>query len=202
MSGLALIITFIAKFEEGGFLVFIAIPLMIKICYTIRNHYQRIEKQLAVTPHSKKQDGQPHFSESTSRTVVVPVSFLHRGTYKALSFAREISKNVVVLIVDINPQTVENTCKQLEELSWGLKVVILPSPYRSILQPIIEYVHYLDRLQDQLVTIILPELVPAKWWQHFLHNRTADAITRVLSWSEHIPNQARIIINVPFHVKN
>ncbi len=202
LSGLALIVTFIAKFTEGGFLIFVAIPLMIRICYTIRNHYQRIEKQLAVTPHSKEEDGQPHLSESMSRTVVIPVSFLHRGTYKALSFAREISKNVVVLIVDTNSSAVENTCEQLEALNWGLKIVILPSPYRSILQPIIEYVHYLDGLNDQLATIILPEIVPAKWWQHFLHNRTADALTRVLSWSERIPNQARIIINVPFHVKN
>lgn len=202
LSGLALIVTFIAKFAEGGFLIFIAIPLMIKTCYIIRNHYQRIEKQLAVTLYSKEQDGQPHFSDSMSRAVVVPVSSLHRGAYKALSFAREISKNVVVVVVDINPQAAELTRKQLEELRWDLKIVILPSPYRSILQPIIEYVHYLDKLDDQLVTIVLPEIVPAKWWQHFLHNRTADAITRVLSWSEHIPNQARIIINVPFHVKN
>ncbi len=199
---LALLITFLTKFKEGGFLIFIAIPIMISICYTIRTHYQRIEKQLAVTPQSKKIDTLQRFSESMDRPIVVPVSRLHRGTYKALAFAREVSKNVTVLMIDLNATSVETTCKQLEELGWGLRVVVVPSPYRSILRPIVDYVHHLDRLNDQLVTVILPEIVPAKWWQHFLHNRTANAITRVLSWSEHIPNQARIIINVPFHVKN
>ncbi len=201
-TGLALIITSVAKFTEGGFLIFLATPAMIAICYAIRHHYQVIEKELIVTQKVKKQDIHQRFSHSTYRTVVVPVSRLHRGSYKALAFAREISKNVVALIVDIDPEVTENTYNQVQELDWGLKVVILDSPYRSIIRPIVEYVLYLDKTDDQLVTLILPEIVPAKWWQNFLHNSTANAIAKVLSWSEDIPNQARIIINVPFHVKN
>jgi hypothetical protein len=126
---------------------------------------------------------------------------LHRGSYKALAFSREISKNVVALIVNINAETTENTRKQLQELNWGIKIVILDSPYRSIIRPTIDYILHQDKMDNQLVTVVLPEIVPAKWWQHYLHNRTADAITKVLSWSESVPNQARIIINVPFHVK-
>jgi len=201
-TALALVITSTTKFMEGGFLIFLTVPLMVASCYAIRNHYQIIEKELSVTPKVKKKEIRHHFSHSTDRTVVVPVSRLHRGSYEALAFAREITKNVIALIVDLDGKAAENTRKQLQELDWQLKVVILDSPYRSIIRPIVEYVLYLDKADDQLVTIVLPEIVPAKWWQHFLHNSTANAIAKVLSWSEYIPNQARIIINVPFHVKN
>lgn len=200
-TALALIITSIAKFTEGGFLIFIGVPIMVACCYAIRNHYQVIEKELIVTSKIKKEDIHYRFSHSTYRTVVVPVSRLHRGSYKALSFAREISKNTIALIANIDQDAAEKTRKQLQELNWGIKIVMLDSPYRSIINPIVEYVLYLDKKDNQLVTVVLPEIVPAKWWQNFLHNSTANAIAKVLSWSEYIPNQARIIINVPFHVK-
>jgi amino acid transporter len=200
-TAIALTITSIAKFTEGGFLIFLAVPAIVGCCYAIRKHYQIIEKELIVTQKIKKQDIHQRFSDSTYRTVIVPVSRLHRGSYKALAFSREISKNVVALIVNINAETTENTRKQLQELNWGIKIVILDSPYRSIIRPTIDYILHQDKMDNQLVTVVLPEIVPAKWWQHYLHNRTADAITKVLSWSESVPNQARIIINVPFHVK-
>lgn len=198
---LALIITSIAKFTEGGFLIFLTVPIIVTACYVIRNHYRQIEKELRVTEKIKKQDIRQRFSHSTYRTIVVPVSRLHRGSYKALAFAREISKNTIALIVNIDSETAEATRKQLEELNWGLQIVMLDSPYRSIIRPIVKYVLSLDKIADQLVTLVLPEIVPAKWWQNFLHNSRANAIAKVLSWSENIPNQARIIINVPFHVK-
>lgn len=163
---------------------------MITICYAIRHHYQVIEKELVVTQKVIKKDIHQRFSHSTYRTVVVPVSSLHRGSYKALAFAREISKNVIALIVDIDPEIAEKTCKQVQKLDWGIKVVVLDSPFRSIIRPIVEYVLHLDKTEDQLVTLVLPEIVPAKWWQNFLHNTTANAIAKILSWSEYIPNCA------------
>ncbi len=201
-TALALVVTSTTKFIEGGFLIFIAIPVIVASCYAIRNHYQVIEKELLVTQKVKKKDIHQRFSHSTYRTIVVPVSRLHRGSYKALAFAREISTNVIALLVDIDSELVETTCNQIQELKWDIKVVVLDSPYRSIIRPIVEYVLYLDKTDNQLVTIVLPEIVPAKWWHNFLHNSTANAITKVLAWSEYIPNQARIIINIPFHVKN
>lgn len=200
-TALALIITAIAKFTEGGFLIFIAVPIIVACCYRIRRHYQVIEKELIVTKKIKNQDLHQRFSHATYRTVVVPVSRLHRGSYEALSFAREISKNTIALIVNIDEEAAERTRKQLQELNWGIKIIMLDSPYRSIINPIVEYVLYLDKTDKELVTLVLPEIVPAKWWQNLLHNSTANAIAKALSWSEYIPDQARIIINVPFHVK-
>lgn len=200
-TALALIITSIAKFTEGGFLIFLVVPAMVACSYAIRKHYLQIEKELIVTQKMKEQDIHQRFSSSTYRTVVVPISRLHRGSYKALAFAREISKNTIALLVNINKETTEITRKQIQDLNWDIKIIVLNSPYRSIVSPIVEYVLYLDKIDEQLVTVVLPEIVPAKWWQNYLHNSTANAIAKVLSWSEHIPNQARIIINVPFHVR-
>lgn len=198
---LALIVTSVTKFEEGGYIIFLAVPVIILICYKIRNHYRVIERELIVTPQMRVKNMRHHFTTTSYRTVVVPVSRLHRGAYKALAFAREISTEVIAVLVDVDSERTAMTAKQIKDLNWDIKIVVLESPYRSILRPIVEYVLFLDKSEDQLVTIVLPEIVPAKWWQNFLHNSTANAITKVLAWSEHIPNQARIIINVPFHVE-
>lgn len=199
---IALLVISATKFIAGGFVVFLAVPLIVRCCYGIRNHYLRVEKELRITEKFKKQTTPRQFSQGSNRVVVVPVFRLHRGSYQALAFAREISQNVIVPIVNIDRERAESTQKLLEELNWGLKTIVLESPYRSIIQPLVEYVLYLDKVKDQLITLILPEIIPAKWWQNFLHNSTANAIAKHLSWSEHIPNQARIIINVPFHVKS
>ncbi|MBA3813483.1 MAG: APC family permease [Alphaproteobacteria bacterium] len=201
-TALALIITSIAKFTEGGYLIFITVPIIVGCCYAIRNHYQVIEKELIVTHKIKKQVIQKRFSDSAYRRVLVPISRLHWGSYEALAFSREMSNKVTALIVNIDTVTTEKTRKQLEELNWGIEIVILDSQYRSIIRPLIAYVLHQDKVDNELVTIVLPEIVPAKWWQEYLHNWTANTIVKVLSWSESLPHQARIIISVPYHVKN
>lgn len=200
LTAAALLITLVGKFAEGGYIVLIALPLLIWACYQIHAHYDDIEEKLKVNDDFIKSINIKSFSNARKRTVIVPVSRLHKGALKSLAFAREISRNVIALVVDTHAHDAEKTIDRIKDLNWGIRTVYMPSPYRSITRPIVEFVHDMDKADEAIATVVLPEIVPAKWWQNFLHNRTADDITKLLSWSEYIPNEARIVINVPFHV--
>jgi len=200
LTTLTLCVTFEAKFLEGGFLVLIAVPLIVLFCYLVKKHYNIATRQLLVTPKDIKAH-KPKFSKSRQHTIVVPLSRLHKGSLEALSFARELSADVHVIIADINQPHIHKIKEQVENLNWGLKVIILPSPYRSITLPIIEYVKELDAKNKHPAILVLPEFVTARWWQNFLHNHTANLISQALAWNEDIPNQSRIIINVPYYLE-
>jgi len=199
LTGIALLVTFEAKFSEGAFLIVIVVPMIVSLCYSVKNHYNEIEKQLKVDITIEKTIIKK-FSHSKASTVIVPVSRVHKGTLEALRFARQMTTDVKVIIVDIQHNDTTQTKSQLEALEWGLDIIVLASPYRSIIRPIIDYVHQLDAANGSSSVLILPEFIPARWWHNLLHNRTAEAIVRILSWNERLRNQARIIINVPYYI--
>jgi hypothetical protein len=77
-------------------------------------------------------------------------------------------------------------------------LVVLPSPYRSLVRPLMTYIDELDRLyDDDVLTIILPEFIPSKWWQHLLHNQTALLIKATLLFSK-----GRVVTSVPYHLED
>ena len=78
----------------------------------------------------------------------------------------------------------------------GVPLIVLTSPYRSILGPLLEYIDLLqERDPNHIVTIVLPEFVPARWWQHLLHNQTALLIKGALFFRKNV-----IVTDVPYHL--
>ncbi len=198
-TGFALLVTMEAKFLEGGYLVLVTVPIFLGIFYAIKNHYQQADAELIVDPATFQHKT---FATTAKRPVIVPISRLHKGALEALALARELSTDVTAVLVDIGTRDKQVLKEAIEGLGWDVQVEVLNSPYRSIVQPIIEYVHRLDMARQELAVLVLPELVPVHWWEDLLHNKTADAIVRALSWSEACPGQARVVINVPYHLKN
>jgi amino acid transporter len=172
-TALATLVIAATKFVHGAWLVIIFIPLMIFVFLTIRKHYDSIIEQLS----PKALD----LVQPPIHRVIIPVSTFHKGTVKAITYARSISKDVRAVYIALNP---ERTAR-IQDIwaDWGIKIplIILESPYRSILQPLLDYI---DKLQieekNQLITVVLPEFVAAKWWQQMLHNQTALLIRGVL----------------------
>lgn len=200
MTALALIITFEAKFMEGAFLILMVVPVMVMVCLWIKRHYTLTAEQLNVDEKfiaSRVRE----FATNQARPVIVPISRLHRGAIEAIAFAREMSKDVRIVIVDIDRYNAQKTIADVEALHWDLEIVVLPSPYRSVIRPIVDYVHSVDKECKRLSVLVLPETVPVHWWENVLHNKTSENIIKALSWSEHIGNQARIIINIPYYLE-
>ena len=177
------------KFVDGAFLVVVMIPILVGMFYAIHRHYRQVAEQLRLK----------HFAvpDKMTHAVLLLVSDVHMGILNALNYARAISPEVEAVYVSLD----EEATKQMR-LRWGLwsggvPLVILDSPYRSVVQPLIEYVNKIqDERQVDFVTLVLPEFVPARWWHHLLHNQTALRIR-----AHFLFRKGTVIINVRFHLE-
>jgi amino acid transporter len=190
-TGLVLIDVTAAKFMHGAWIVIALIALLVVVFLTIKRHYAEVALQLSM-------DGLEPPPPMT-HTVLVLVGDLHRGVVKAIQYAQSLSPTAKAVFVE----TETTRTRRLEEKwgKWGLGVplIVLSSPYRSLLGPLLEYVDHLQqqRGENHIVTIILPEFIPAKWWQHLLHNQTALLIKGSLLFRKNI-----IVTDVPYHLRH
>ena len=131
--------------------------------------------------------------------VVVPVAELNVPARQALAFARAITRDdqhVVAVHVTDDVAAAEQLRRQWEEWEPGVELVIIESPFRSLARPLRAY---LDALKEQhpgdTLTLVLPEYVPSRWWEHLLHNQTRLRLKAALLFHPGI-----VVANVPYHM--
>ena len=192
-----LIVVAVSKFLQGAWIVLLLIPLLVMAFRTVKNHYREIGHEL--TLHGLPPDIKP----LPPPRVVLPVSGVHRGVIGALRYARSISDRVTAVYVEVNPGDAERVRREWEVWGQGVPLEVVPSPYRSIVGPLLEYLEQTDREHNdgQLATVLLPEFVPARWWQHLLHNQTAWLLKLALLYRRRRTGKVRAIIDVPMYLK-
>ena len=188
-TGLVMVIVGVTKFVGGAWIVVILGGLLIAHFVSINRHYGQVAAQLSLDGF----EGHPPMEH----TVLVLVGDLHKGVLHALQYARMLSPSVKGVYVELDP----DKTRRLEEkwIKWGMgaPLVVLSSPYRSLLHPFLEYLNHLLAVGDNhMVTIVVPEFVPAKWWQHLLHNQTALLIKGALLFRKNV-----VVTNVPYHLR-
>jgi hypothetical protein len=168
-TGGVLVVVTITKFTNGAWMVIVLIPTMVMMLKKINKHYLEIGKELSL--RGKQAPAQLPVKKSC---VVLPISGLHRGVIEALRYSMSISDDVRVCSVDLTKVGTERLQKEWEPLALKIPLIVLESPYRSVLTPVLDYV---DRVllenPGKLVTVIIPEFITTRWWQKFLHNQTA-----------------------------
>lgn len=184
-----LLIVIYEKFLLGAWIVLLLIPVIVAMFLAIHKHYINAAKQLSLEGLEPP--------PPLRNTVIVPVSTLHRGVINALKYAESIAPgNVTAVHVSMDE---EQTAKiRAKWPKWGgdTPLVILDSPYRSLVRPLIRYLDEIDRRWDNdVITVVLPEFVPAKWWHNFLHNQTALLIKGALLFRKN-----RIVASVPYRL--
>lgn len=190
-TAIVLSVFVITKFMHGAWLVVVMIPLLVTMFMAIHRHYLSVARQLSMeTIH----DTLPPIHH----TVIVPISGIHQGIMKALQYAKSISAdNVTAVYVDFDAEATAKLVERWDRLDLGVRLVVLPSPYRELTRPLLRYIYKVDRKNDDSVlTIVLPEFVPRKWWQHLLHNQSSLLLKGALLFKEGI-----IVTNVPYHLK-
>jgi hypothetical protein len=132
-------------------------------------------------------------------TVLVLVGDLHRGVVKALQYAQSLSVNAKAVFVESDPERTHRLEQRWAKWGMGLPLIVLTSPYRSLLGPLLQYVdHILEQGgENHIVTIVLPEFIPARWWQHLLHNQTALLIKGAMLFRKNV-----IVTDVPYHLRH
>jgi amino acid transporter len=182
----------VTKFVEGAWIVVIVIPLLVMLFMTLHRHYDEVAAELSLDGF----EGPPHFKH----TVLVLIGDVHRGVVRAVQYANTLAgPDVTVRAVFVETDPIRTRRVEEKWTKWGVGVplVVLTSPYRSLVRPVLEYMdHIQSRGDDQVITIVLPEFLPRRWWQHVLHNQTALLIKGALLFRKNT-----VVADVPYLLK-
>ena len=188
-TALVLVVVAATKFVDGAWIVVVLIGLFILTFLAIRHHYDDVARQLSLEGY----DGPPPIHHS----VLVLVGDLHRGVAEALQYAKTLSPEAKAVYVELDPERTRRLEERWVKHGLGVPLIVLTSPYRSLLGPFLGYVdHLVQRDGKHILTIVVPEFIPARWWQHLLHNQTALLIKGALLFRKNV-----IVTDVPYHLK-
>ncbi len=188
---IVMIIFAITKFSEGAWVVVILVPFMVFISSTIHRHYLSLAKHLSLTHYAAP-------PRIVRHRVIIPVAGVHRGTLSALGYARTLSDDITGVHVSIDPVEATRVQQKWEQWGDGVRLVVLESPYRLFLEPLLEYIEKIDdQIQpNEMITVVVPRFVPSKYMANILHTQTADTLRKNLL------NRKRIVImEVPYQVE-
>jgi hypothetical protein len=189
-TGVVAVIIGLTKFTHGAWIVVVLLPCMIALFVTIRRHYDEVALQLSV-------EGVVPRPPPAGHAVLVLVGDVHRGMLRAIEYAQSLSPTARGVYVEVDPEQTHRFEERWAKYAEGMPLVVLRSPYRSVTGPLQEYLDLLQRQAPQeMVTIVLPEFVPARWWQHLLHNQTALLIKGALLFRKGV-----VVTNVPYHLE-
>jgi hypothetical protein len=178
------------RFWDGAWAVIVLIPILVLILLSIHRHYMAVAKQLSLADAPPPRAVRRH-------TAVVLISGIHRGVIPALQYGLSIAPdNVTAVYVDMDADVTAKLKEKWNHWGSGIPLVVLASPYRSLIYPLMRYIDEIDQhYTDDVLTVILPEFIPSKWWQHLLHNQTALLIKATLLF-----RKGKIVTSVPYHL--
>ena len=186
-----------SKFTHGAWVVVVAIPLMVMLFLAIKRHYRQVAKRLRLA--SDKKLSLPPAPADGGAPVVVLVGQLHRGSFEAVRYARSIARELVAVHVDLGIGKAEAFREQWQRQLPDIPLVVLDSPYRSLIDPVLEFVktfeveHKKDR--EKFCTVVLPVFVTRHRWENLLHNQSTIALRSALR-----AQGTRVVTTVGFYL--
>ena len=186
-----LMIFIVTKFIHGAWIVVVVIPLLVQIFLRIHRHYVDVAKQLSTEGLAGLR---PIHHE-----VIVPISGIHRGVIAALEYAKSIAPHhVTAVYVNLDDAATQKLREKWQDWGSGVNLVVVASPYRSLARPLFNYVDRVRRSSPNvIITVVLPEFVPARWWQNLLHNQNTLFLKGALLFKKGV-----VVTNVPYHLEH
>ncbi len=184
------------KFLDGAWIVILTIPLLVLGFLSIHRHYQKVAASL------RTRDLTTDDLTAIADVVVVPIADVHRGTLRALAYAKRFSSDVRAVCVTTSTEMRERILKRwarFPEITSSIRLVCIDYEYRDVLHPLVDYIEHInhDEFRDQLTTVVIPEFVAESLWEQLLHNQTAWRLRHELAQHRDI-----VLINVPFHLQS
>ncbi|MBP1596424.1 MAG: Amino acid permease-associated region [Acidobacteria bacterium] len=190
-TAVVMVVFSVTKFMEGAWIVLVLIPLLVVMLRAISNHYRRLAQDLSLEDFREPPPVPRH-------RILLPISSVHQGTLAALRYAQMLSNDVTAVHVSTDPEEAERVRAQWEIWGKGVRLVILGSPYRLFLEPLLQYIDELasQRQPNETITIVVPQFVPRRWVHNLLHTQTAMMLRLVLLFKRGV-----IITDVPYQVE-
>ena len=178
------------RFTHGGWIVIVLIPLIVAMFQKIHQHYVQTAQQLSLEDFGAPPRIQRH-------RVVVPIAGVHRGVLVALNYARTLSSDVTAVYVETDADATAKVMDKWDRWGDGVRLVVLKSDYRSIVEPLISYLDRIDACQgDDVITVVMPQFLAPRWWHNILHNQTALLIRLALVF-----RRGMVVTDVPYRLR-
>jgi amino acid transporter len=195
-TGVVAVVIASTKLISGAWISLLGIGFLTYLFLAIRRHYDRVGEQMQMITTPKVR-GIPQEARERGQMVLVPVDDLNQAVGRTVEYACTISENVTALHVTDNMEEAEELRQQWEEAIPEVPIVIIESPYRSFIAPILAYVDAIDRsYPGETITVVLPELVPSHFWQGILHNQSAIPLKRAL-----LSRPNTVVIGIPYRLR-
>ena len=190
-TALVMCVFAVTKFRDGAWVVLIIIPLLVKVFFTIQHHYKDLASHLTL----ERFGGLP--ARQTRHRVILPVSSIHQGTLEALRYAKLLSDDVTAIHISIDPEETEKVQKKWKVWGEGTRLIILDSPFRLFIEPLLKYIKDIieNRQPNETITIVVPQFLPSKRWHYALHMRTANVLRQEL-----LSKHGVVVTDVPYRV--
>jgi amino acid transporter len=190
-TAIVMLIFAITKFRDGAWLIMILIPSLVLMFYAIHRHYLQLAEHLSLSDYIPP-------TKLRRQQVIMPVSGVHKGTLKALRYARSLSRNITAVYVAIDDAQTQRIQQRWEKWIADIPLVVIDSPYRELMHPLVSYVQAIAAKSppDEVITVVVPEFVPGRWWHNFLHMQSATWLRLAL---RRVPDV--IVVDVPYHVE-
>lgn len=190
LSGVALTVIATNKFVQGAWLVIVLIPLFVLTFMKIHTHYLDIAKKLRVEDNHT-------FEHPEHIKVIVPVATFTRVVANTVEYAISISNDVTAVHIVLDDEKAEKLKTRWEIYFSSISLVMISSPYRSMLTPLLNYLDEVEKSTKphELIMVLIPEFITDKWWQYFLHNQSGWILKSVLFF-----NKSYVIASVPYHL--
>jgi amino acid transporter len=188
---IVMLIFAITKFRDGAWIVVILTPAMVFVFFQIHHHYKRLARQLSLENYVPRLVGRRH-------RVIVPIGGVHQGSIEALHYARLLSDDVTAVHVATDSTEAEKIRNKWETWGEGTRLLVLASPYRVMIEPLLSYIEEIaaQRQPNDIITIVVPQFVPKHWWENLLHTQTATYLRFALLFKRGI-----VITDVPYQVE-
>ena len=188
---IVMIVFAVTKFRDGAWVIVLLVPALVFTFFRIHRHYKRLARQLSLDEF-----GAP--ARVGRHRVIMLIGGVHRGTLAALAYAQALSDDVTAVYVSIDPVDAEKV--RLKWETWGREVslVILDSPYRLLIEPLLAYIGQIIAVRQptEMISIVVPQFVPRHWWANALHTQTALMLRMALMFKRGI-----VIMEIPYQVE-
>jgi hypothetical protein len=181
----------VTKFADGAWIIVLLLPALVMSFFAIHRHYVHLAQDLSLEHYGQPPPARRH-------RVIMPVSAIHQGTLEALDYALTLSRDVTAVHISIDQAQTEKLQHKWDEWGQGVRLVVIESPYRTFLEPFLEYVHELRTIlqPNERLTIVVPQFIPKHWWHNLLHTQTAFWLRFVL-----LNKRGVVITEVPYQVR-
>ncbi|HLF78856.1 MAG TPA: APC family permease [Dehalococcoidia bacterium] len=198
-TGVVAVIIGATKFSDGAWLSMAFMAILAIGLLVVHRHYNDAADQLSRGLVGAGGVAEHFYTASAGRpqTVIVPVENIDRAVLRTIAYARTLSPNAVAVHVTDEHDAADRLRAEWELSIPDMPLVVVESPYRSLVEPLLAYIEGMDRTQpNQVVTVVLPEFIPKHFWQKFLHNQLPLRLKKAL-----VNRPNTVLVDVPYHLR-